>query len=306
MIRKKVLILFMGLFNLSLVFSQKQETSFIQEIQDSVALPSGFAGNVLRLFETPSGIVAITPEAYLKFSKAKWISLPSGEENILAVKDQEDRVWTISRHKLYSPEEKKSIDLPLMLKKDTIRCAYWEGNQILHIGTSGGLYTWNGVWNEIKELKGVCVNDIVSDASQKLYVASMDGLWRREGSRWVNLDDAVMPIGNERKYYALASGNGEKDIHFSTPHSIACIAADGNHRAWSAVQGLPYSPVRLIRVNKEGFWLGTDKGAIKKDSSWHYYNGKRWLHDSFVNDVLPLQNGNVWIATPKGINEIKK
>ncbi len=52
--------------------------------------------------------------------------------------------------------------------------------------------------------------------------------------------------------------------------------------------------------------LALTGGLIKKDSTWHYYNGKRWLPDNKVNDILPLDELTVWIATPKGISQIKQ
>lgn len=47
-------------------------------------------------------------------------------------------------------------------------------------------------------------------------------------------------------------------------------------------------------------------GTIKKDSVWHYYNGKRWLPDNKVNDILPIDEHTVWIATPLGISQISQ
>ena len=40
--------------------------------------------------------------------------------------------------------------------------------------------------------------------------------------------------------------------------------------------------------------------------SWRYYAGKRWLDDNQVNDILPLEANRVWVATPVGINELRK
>ena len=61
-----------------------------------------------------------------------------------------------------------------------------------------------------------------------------------------------------------------------------------------------------IRSDKDVLWFGTAKGAIKKDNSWHYYLGKRWLPDDKVNDILPVDDHTVWIATPKGISQIQQ
>jgi len=75
---------------------------------------------------------------------------------------------------------------------------------------------------------------------------------------------------------------------------------------WSGADGLPYGPVTTIRSYKNVLWLGTAKGAIKKDKTWHYYLGKRWLLNDKVNDILPIDEHTVWIATPQGISQIQE
>lgn len=275
-------------------------------MQDPVALPSQANKNVLKLFETDNGIVAITPTDYLLHSGDKWENRLLKEVCTMAVQDADNRIWVVSQNSVWCPDGNQGKEIPLPDGMDAPRCVYWGHNGILYIGTAFGLYYWDGGWHVAEQLNGICVNDIVSDAAKRLYVATTNGLWRKDQDRWVNLDDTVMPIGNDRKYFAVAVGNHGKDVFFSTPHSIACIAADGYHHAWSAADGLPYGPAQLIRVNEDGFWLGTAKGAIKKDASWRYYHGKRWLNNSHINDILILKNGAIWIATPDGINEIKK
>ena len=58
--------------------------------------------------------------------------------------------------------------------------------------------------------------------------------------------------------------------------------------------------------DKGNLWFGTEKGAIKKDESWHYYFGKRWLPNDKINDILPIDDKTVWIATPEGISQIQQ
>ena len=77
---------------------------------------------------------------------------------------------------------------------------------------------------------------------------------------------------------------------------VGCIAENGDHWLMRGADGLPYGPVTIIKCQGETLWLGTDRGAIKKDKSWHYYNGKRWLPDNTVNDILPL-----WMNTQYGL-----
>jgi hypothetical protein len=115
-----------------------------------------------------------------------------------------------------------------------------------------------------------------------------------------------MAVGNEKTYYSLATQNGGKDLLFSSPWAVGCIAADGNPWLVRGADGLPYGPAKVIRSSENGIWLGTNKGAIKKDSDWHYFSGRRWLPDDKVNNILPVDARTVWIATPNGISQIQQ
>ena len=71
--------------------------------------------------------------------------------------------------------------------------------------------------------------------------------------------------------------------------------------------GLPYGPVKSIKSYGETIWLGTDRGVIKERSEHGTTTmDKRWLPDNKVNDILPLDEHTVWIATPMGISQIKQ
>ena len=120
------------------------------------------------------------------------------------------------------------------------------------------------------------------------------------------MDETMMDPGNGRTYFALQQHKEGTEILLSTPYSVGCISETGNHWVLRAADGLPYGPVKVIAPAVGSLWFGTDKGAIKKDSVWHYYNGKRWLPDNRVNDILPIDSTTVWIATSYGISQIKQ
>jgi hypothetical protein len=95
-------------------------------------------------------------------------------------------------------------------------------------------------------------------------------------------------------------------VLFSGLFAVGCIAEDGNNWLLTGADGLPYGPATSICISGENMWLGTARGAIKKDQNWHYYNGKRWLPSNKVNDILPVDEHTTWIATPNGINQIQE
>jgi hypothetical protein len=120
------------------------------------------------------------------------------------------------------------------------------------------------------------------------------------------MDETMMDPGNGRTYFALRQQKEGTEILLSTPYSVGCISETGNHWVLRAADGLPYGPVKVIAPAVGSLWFGTDRGVIKKDSAWHYYNGKRWLPDNQVNDILPIDSSTVWIATSYGISQIKQ
>lgn len=298
------LLIFSGIFLINSLSAQTSGNSFFQKIKHSIFLPPQAGKNVIRLFNSSTGIIAVTDNSVFRYNNNKWYGRPGNDKWINATVGKQQNLWLISKSGIQN-EKGKIIPLPDAAKHDSITCIFWENDKILHLGTNRGLYTWNGKWAKELYLKDISINDIVSDANQNLWLATMDGLWKRSQNKWINLDDVLMAEGNERKYYALSTSNYGLDVIYSSPYSVGCIAANGEHWVLRSTEGLPYGPVTNIYPTAKSLWLGTAKGAIQKDTVWHYYNGKRWLPAAQVNDILQLPTGEVWIATAEGISEIK-
>jgi hypothetical protein len=282
------------------------QSLYQQDIKTDIRLPEGIDSQVLKLFKNQKTIVAVTPNRVLEYAPPQWIERKKGAHWITATVDAQGNLWLASPKHVASEKGKKTI-LPLpLLAQDSITCLYWENQTSLLAGTTNGLFRWEGSWKEVPLLKASRITDIVKDAQEQLYIATNKGLWRMKNQMWVNLDADLMAVGNEGKYYALTTANQHKDIILSSPYSIASIAEDGNHWVLTSTDGLPYGPVTVIQTEENSLWMGTQKGLIKKDQNWHYYHGKRWLPDDHINDILVLDSARVWIATNKGISEIRK
>lgn len=304
MIRTILLVIFAGISMVNSITAQINNNTFYQKVSNTIKLPPSAGKNVIRLFSPNNIITAITNNGVFRYQHGKWWGNAGNADWVMAAMDGKQNIWLASQ-KTITNEHGKIIPFPVTMQKDSIRCMYWENDQALYIGTNGGLYMWDGKWQQVPQLKGIAVNDVVGDFKQNLWVASEDGLWKRTNGKWLNLDNLLMAQGNLRKYYALTTINNGADLVFSTAYSVGCIAANNEHWVWRSTEGLPYGPVNCIRAAGNDFWLGTEKGAIQKDSTWHYYHGKRWLPAARVNDILKLSTGEVWIATPEGISEIK-
>ena len=285
--------------------AQVSVNSFLQDVKTEITLPHEAGKNIIKLFSVNQNVIAVTTNGVFRYRNVSWSGKSNGSDWRTATVDKQGDVWLSSVNFIQQENSKEKLTLPELSKKDSILCLFWEDEKTLHVGTTGGLLTWNGKWNIQPEIKAR-VNSVTTDAQKQLWVAATNGLWRRSPGKWVNMDETMMDPGNGRIYFALRQQKEGAEILLSTPYSVGCISETGNHWVLRAADGLPYGPVKVITPVDGGLWFGTEKGAIKKDSGWHYYNGKRWLPDDKVNDILPVGTRTVWIATPRGISQIQQ
>ena len=303
---KYLFIFILTVFNINLLKAQVVSGKYLQEIKTDIALPEESGRNVIKLFPVQNGVVAVTTTGIFKFRNGKWDGKTTGNKYVTAAIDSKDKIWLATDKNIQKEGEETKISLPESAKNDTILYLFWEDEKTLQVGTTNGLLSYNGIWNENTFTKGKRVHSIVSDDNHNLWLATNDGLLRRTSKDWFNLDDMLMANGTKRVYFSLEQPAGKNEILFGGLFSIGCIAENGDNWMYSGADGLPYGPVTTIKSQNETLWLGTDKGAIKKDKNWHYYLGKRWLTDNKINDILPIDSQTIWIATPKGISQIQK
>jgi hypothetical protein len=280
--------------------------SYLQEIKSEITLPEMAGKEVIKFYKASDGIEVITTRGVFKIKDGKWSGKPSGSGWITAADDRSGAIWLASAKVIQRDGDPSTIELPAFAEKDTITCLFPEDEKNLLAGTTKGLLIYNGTWSKVSFTTGKRINSILKDIHGDLWVATGDGLLRRINGKWINLDDNLMAYGLKRSYFALEEGTAKSQVLFGGLFSIGCIAENGDHWLLRGADGLPYGPVTTIKSRGETIWLGTDRGAIKKDQSWHYYFGKRWLPDNRVNDILPLDDRTVWIATPLGISQIQQ
>lgn len=278
---------------------------YYQEISTKIALPQSAESIIVKLFKEENKVIAIASNGVFRYEKGVWTGKPSGTDWRTAAIDKQGKVWLANQNTIQKEGEDKKLTLPETASQDTIVSLYFE-NETLWIGTTNRLLSWNGSWTEIPCSTGKRVNSILRDSKGDLWVASTGGLLRRMNNQWVNLDEDLMANGLKHYYSSLQNGKSPGDVLFGGLFAFGCIAADGNHWLLRGADGLPYGPITVIKTIKDVTWLGTDKGVIKRDKTWHYYNGKRWLSDNKTNDILPLDEHTTWIATSKGISQIQE
>jgi hypothetical protein len=284
---------------------QTEEKKYLQDIKTDIQLPDEAGKNVIKLFFSSQNVIAVTSKGVFRYKNGIWSGKSNGLNCLSSTVDKQGNVWLAAANFIQDEAGKQKIELPVTAHNDTILCLFWENDKTLHVGTTKGFLSWSGKWNIHPGINGR-VNDIKTDAENDLWVATTNGLWQRSKGMWVNMDETMMDPGNARTYYVLCQQKEGTEILLGTPFTVGCISETGNHWVLRAADGLPYGPVKVISPMDGGLWFGTDKGAIRKDTGWHYYNGKRWLPDNKINDILPVGARTVWIATPDGISQIQQ
>jgi len=279
---------------------------FPQDIKSDIALPSEAGKNILKLFQWREQRIAVTSTGIYRYKTGKWTGQTYPLKLTTAALDHESNVWAASSQVIHSDKKDRQIAQPPLSSNDTITTLFWETSKKLFIGTNNGLWQWDGQWLQLPAAKESRVNGMAVDAKGQLYVATNRGLWRRTNDRWINLDESLMAVGNKETYFSLTSYRNGQDMVYGSPWSVGCIAGDGNHWVVRGTDGLPYGPVTVLKPATNGLWMGTPKGVIKKGENWQYFNGKRWLPDNQVNDILVIDSLTVWVATPQGIAQIQR
>jgi hypothetical protein len=280
--------------------------SYFQEVKTDIQLPAEAVKNVVKLFSLNGNLVAVTSNGIYKNHNGKWTGKASGSDLRTAALDGKNEIWLASVNVIQKEGDAAKIELPDFARKDTILCLFWENEKMLKVGTTNGLLTYNGTWTAIPFANGKRVNSIAKDSKNDLWLATTDGFLRRVAGNWLNMDESMMAYGLKRSYFTLESRNEKAEILFGGLFAVGCIAENGDNWILRGADGLPYGPITTIRSFADGMWLATKKGAIKKDKSWHYYNGKRWIPNNKVNDILVLDPHTAWIATPQGISQIQE
>ena len=279
--------------------------TYLQEIKKTVAIPGENEPEIIRLLKSGNTIVAVSNDKIFRFDGKKWNTEKLDFQCTAACTDLNGNIWLGSQGFVFNLAEKKTINLSDAAKNNSVLCLFFENENILFAGTVNGLQMWNGNWTKVPGTNGIKINQIAKGEGDELWLATSDGLFQRKENKWLNLCDYVMDAGLQRNFVSIAAGKNPGDMIFGSNFAMSQISANGNHWNFTGEDGLPFGPVTTILQTENELWLGTANGAIKKDNKWHYYNGKRWLADNKVNDIVQIDRNTVWIATGKGISEIR-
>ncbi|MEZ4904984.1 MAG: two-component regulator propeller domain-containing protein [Spirosomataceae bacterium] len=212
------------------------------------------------------------------------------------------------------------------------------------IGTWKGLYRFQN--NQLQQLSGVeAPISVVCSTPEGVYAIGPKGIWlfdgkifvRKateiprsvrsavsdyEGGLWLASDVGLYHINKVGKTRILRNQDEVQSGY------IKGITIDKNHNLWagglggvsviqgfkkiraiSTAQGLPTVYVTCLNTAPDGtVWVGTEKGVVRyaPDNTHSLRFSQRWLLNDHVKDIAFDENGNAWIATPKGVSVIKR
>jgi hypothetical protein len=289
----------------SITYSQKLHSGeYYQEVSQTIALPPQAGLDVVKLFKNQDHIKAITSHGIFYYQNGKWTGRPFVSGIINASTDKSQTVWMNNDKTIWSEKGERIPNPPRTHARQSITATLWVNNNSLLTGTTHGLYLWNGSWEKDLSFPEIKINAITQDSEGTVWIASDEGLWQKKTAEWLDIDKIGLALGHDSQYLTVTTGMNGKDILFSSPKAIAALASDGNHWLKRGADGLPYGPATTILETDSLLWIGTPKGLIRKGKNWRYYTSKRWLVDDQINDILPIEPGKVWVATPNGISEI--
>ncbi|MCE1199281.1 MAG: hypothetical protein LWW85_09970 [Marinilabiliales bacterium] len=282
-----------------------QKEDYWQEKMVNISLPLQGRIPIVKLIQQGSTIHAVAKDQLFSFANGVWKQNQINGDWQTATLDTEGRLWLGCAGNIEQWPEGTRLSLPAEAQADTLHALLWVDHHTLLVGTSRGAWMYDGSWARVGAMGRFAVRSLQKGYGTELWAATSGGLFQMREGRWINLSYAVMSPGLGLDYRSLTSSKEGKEIYFGCQPAFGLISRDGNHALFSGDEGLPYGPAKVVKVYGNQIWIGTPMGAIRKsEEGWRYYAGKRWLTDNCVNDLLPLDENRVWVATNAGINQI--
>lgn len=150
------------------------------------------------------------------------------------------------------------------------------------------------------------VEEVVQDAAGRIWVATSNGLYYKEGERFVN-DDTP----SELKSRKLKSITCDKNSHLwaATVDNGVFRFANGEVVAHYTVEhGLVSNVINYVKAEKDGVWAGTDAGLsiIKTDDTINNITVANGLQNGFITSSIVDDSGVVWIGSYRGFCRINE
>ena len=148
------------------------------------------------------------------------------------------------------------------------------------------------------------VRDVASHGGE-IAVAAAGGLYVGNGAQW----ELALPIQGHVRWAPIdvraVAYDEQGRLWFAAPQGAGYRVAEGDWRLFTGKDGLPFADFTCMAAGPGGMWFGTTNGAIHyADGVFAFRQGRRWLIDNHVNDIVVAPDGSAWIATRGGVSRI--
>lgn len=143
------------------------------------------------------------------------------------------------------------------------------------------------------------ITDIEIDASERLWIASSNGLWRYDGSQW---DRYSTKSGLPSNMVTSVSSGSNNRIVISTDKGLA-IFKNSEWKSYTGQDGLPSNFVSsIIFGDADEIYAGTDNGLVKIDGEKIVVTDtSAGLLSNNVTALLFDSNKHLWVGGKDGI-----
>ncbi|MCF6286201.1 MAG: hypothetical protein L3K26_13565 [Candidatus Hydrogenedentes bacterium] len=188
------------------------------------------------------------------------------------------------------------------------KISVFDGNRWVPAGDNGaaeffGELPW---YPSLATLVGsrAAVRDVAAHDGE-IAVAAEGGLYAGDGTQW----KLVLPVQGTMRWaptdVRAVAYDAQGRLWFAAPQGVGYRVAAGDWRLFTGKEGLPFSDFTCMATGPQGVWFGTSNGAIHYiDGRFEFRQGRRWLIDNQVNDLVVTNDGTAWFATPGGVSQI--
>jgi ligand-binding sensor domain-containing protein len=183
---------------------------------------------------------------------------------------------------------------------------YWYGG--IGAGASLGLAEYDGIsisfHNNFTSSESVYTVDIDSLDNKWVGYSSFDGIYKYDGSTWINYAMGTSPLPNDTVYKIIKQPN-TNNMWFCTANGFAELSSG----VWTIYNTsntpLPSNVAEYVYFADDGStWFATQNGfASLNGTTWEVYTtANSQLHNSDIESILLDNDCNVWIATENGLS----
>ena len=146
----------------------------------------------------------------------------------------------------------------------------------------------------------------VAQRDGEIAVAAENGLFIGDGSNW----SLALPGDAHRRWAPIdvraVAYDDDGQLWFASPQGVGFRSNDHHWTLLTGAEGLPFNDFTCMATGPKGVWFGTTNGAIRyADGLWEFRQGRRWLLDNHVRDIVITDEGNAWFATAGGVSCIE-